>query len=823
VSLADALEVNSTLKVLVLSANQLRGSNLAPVIAQNSSLRVLDLSANPLSPLHLVSLVRSLRQNKHLVVFKAPQTSSEEGSLDDVVRELGVTLRTSCLEHLEIDIRGVSDAALTGVCQVLETANKALVKLELNSERAKNDPWIVRMMTAVHANRLLEEKKLTAEALLTLSEPLSDLLVTKVTMSRSPLRLPGGHDAAARFKRSPEDYAIRCLESLSLQPGAADSELSQDEEELISKSYGASNVDYDVNEERSLVSSSAFFDSPQVQLPARSSVADHGMPVDSESYPAIPRRASSLSAPQLLSQQTDPQGPLQIELLKGQLKQLEHEVTLAMKSLASRVTETEQTYTAHRGLHEDLEGGIRSLEASSKRLQLRLEKSEQESTEFSIDSRRLQRQTEDRLTTLERKETAKLALFEEIGNEIDGLKAGVEECRRGEHVKGLIELLSQRQDTLERAFTTQQSLYEEQRAEVLRTVRQEISSAVLATVAELTEARDAKTQTELDKLRAQVKALEAETAAKVKKSEDPRRDTQVRTTVRKIERRLENIEDFLGKLPRAAVEVTDTPLASSRSGSAQIATVLSKLEERLVEIEREQANYTSTKRRVAEVVVRTRQKRVKILEETSKPRREGEVRDTSPKHSMRRDDSIRARLEKKQTSAVSSHDHVQAYESSMEEALGSSELGESGAYLQDRIAMLEKLRLHKQAHAYKTEATLRPSSAQPVLEKPTEPEVPPQLETGYVPGSTESLVLQALSQRHSKHRLTQQMQLKFSGIKALSPLSASFNSMANYSATQSPMNSGSTGMPYKDDGRLPSDELQEQLKLRGFQVRESRY
>lgn len=282
-------------------------------------------------------------------------------------------------------------------------------------------------------------------------------------------------------------------------------------------------------------------------------------------------------------------------MLNMHIEEIELQLTAALKSLSKRVSRVEGVQAT----------GLR-LEAQVKQVQQRLEKTELESTDFIINSRKHHRQTEERLTALEHKETAQLTLFEELGKEIDGLKSGLKEGLGG---RSLYENLRLRQEKLERVLGVQQHLL----AERVLPVKENIKAIVLETIAELIDTRtlDIKTDLEIDKLRGQIKALESEIATRFSGLEaKPHRCSQLVSAVRKIDKRTLNIEDYL------------STAASPPDRAAQV--VLSNMEDRLAEIEREHDNYSSTNHRVADAIVRPTQRRVKVLEDQLRP-------DLSPK------------------------------------------------------------------------------------------------------------------------------------------------------------------------------------------------
>mmetsp|Transcript_59 Transcript_59/g.83 ORF Transcript_59/g.83 Transcript_59/m.83 type:complete len:681 (+) Transcript_59:27-2069(+) len=663
-------------------------------------------------------------------------------------------------------------------------------------------------------------------------QPFGDFFDQKARSSTSSVEISQHREDAPEMKSPSSSMAAL---KLNLQ------EVSREVEEalFIKEVYGGSpksDAAGDV-EEKSLVSSSAFFDSPRNYVYSESSANETPrLAPTSKSLTVAKLKEVSFGKGNDLRSVLNSDRPLAltVELLNSQIEHIEKEVTGAFKSLSKRIREVEDGIRSKGGEDNSFKDEVQSLKGQIKQIQLRVEKAELENTDFTIDSRKHQRTVDERLATLERKETAKLRLFEELGNEIDSIKSVVSEGLQGANYKSMYENLRLRQEKHDKVLGHIQQQLEERSygSGITPKMKEDIKSIILHTISELTEARtlDVQTDIEIDKLRGQIRALETELLQRTPKKDQqeheqtPHRCNQVVKAVKKIDRRIGNVEDYLSKESGGSYGGSQgqSPPASFRSNSAQLVTVLSKLEDRLAEIEREQVNHSSTKRRVADVV-----KRVKMLEDRTKAIKDSELRTATPKHYEGKDESIRLRQSRKSSALSYQQDSslVHCNESSLEMNSGLYEqppAPDNVSYLQDRIAKIEKLRLHKQAYAFKTEAQVRPPSPSKKAEKTPEPEPTLNTEASYTPGDTEALVMNAIAERVSKLKLTERLQLRFGGAKALSPLSASFNSLGVFSAAQSPKNSASTSMIFRDESRFPSEELQEQLKLRGFQVKDSK-
>lgn len=590
-------------------------------------------------------------------------------------------------------------------------------------------------------------------------------------------------------------------------------------------------------DEKSANLSSEFFDSPRNYVYSESSANDtYRFPVSKSLGMSKLKEVSFAKGNDLKAAlQSDRPLSLTVELLNQQIEQIEREVVGAFKSLSQRLGLVEDSVRGKGSEESSAKEELLNVKTQIKQIQLRIEKAELENTDSTIDSRKHQRQSDERVATLERKEAAKLRLFEELGNEIDSIKSIISEGLQSEGLKSMFDNLRLRQEKHDKMLATFQKKFEDRSQQVTLPMREEIKTLIMQTLTEFTNSRslDVKTDLEIDKLKGMVKAIEAELAKKttqqVETTPTVHRCGQVVKAVKKIERRVANVEDYLSKESAGGFGASagQSPPASYRSSSTQIGAVLSKLEDRLAEIEREQLNYSTTNRRVAEVVVIPRQKRVKTLEDRSKGTRESEARTLTPKHFEAKDDSMRQHSGKRQGSTLSYQQdsslvHGNEFSMEMPSALYDPPAADNVAYLQERIARIEKLRLHKQAYAFKTEAQIRAPSPPHKVEKGPDLEPTHIPETSYMPGNTETLVMHAIAEKSSKAKMTEKLHLRFGGTKALSPLSASFNSLANYSAAQSPKNSASTSMIFRDEVRYPSEELQEHLKLRGFQIKDPR-
>lgn len=140
--------------------------------------------------------------------------------------------------------------------------------------------------------------------------------------------------------------------------------------------------------------------------------------------------------------------------------------------------------------------------------------------------------------------------------------------------------------------------------------------------------------------------------------------------------------------------------------------------------------------------------------------------------------------------------------------------------LDDRIARLEKLHIHKKALLSSTDSFVMIGKEEAGTKDSAALR---EVGNGYLPGEAESVVMSALLERTQKGKPipTEIGRLGYvPAYRSLSPLSGSFTSMANYS--QGSLAELVPEEPARDLGEGPSLELQEYLRTKGFCFPESK-
>lgn len=126
--------------------------------------------------------------------------------------------------------------------------------------------------------------------------------------------------------------------------------------------------------------------------------------------------------------------------------------------------------------------------------------------------------------------------------------------------------------------------------------------------------------------------------------------------------------------------------------------------------------------------------------------------------------------------------------------------------LNERIARLERLNKKKESNTVE--------KAVQMSEKQSEISDSPDL-ADFLPGETESILISTMLDKVNKTRVPDNFRQSYRPFRGISPLSSSFKSMSQYSQKQSPSNSECLDS-------LPSQELQDHLRLRGFKIHENR-
>lgn len=373
---------------------------------------------------------------------------------------------------------------------------------------------------------------------------------------------------------------------------------------------------------------------------------------------------------------------------------------------------------------------------------------------------------------------------------------------------------------------------------------------------------------QLEKLKYFVSMLQKDLSTRVSKVES-RLETEETALIRQ-QRAVESRITVLEETSRSSMVATrgeDGSLPSSppltgripsRSGSV---LQVSRLEERVADLEKDQNNVAFVKKRLIETMVRTKQKRVKTLEkrlekrssehicdlenEAEKPmsipesgkgrnraQREGEEQpkaETSWAGELREDleEPVQTRTDPMALgqsdpllvqSDLAPHSDFSPYNSAV--SGGKLRPDQAPESLDDRIARLEKLHIHKKALLSSTDSFVMVGKEE-VGTKDTA--ALREVGNGYLPGEAESLVMSALLERTQKGKPipTEIGRLGYiPAYRSLSPLSGSFTSMANYS--QGSLAELVPEEPARDLGEGPSLELQEYLRTKGFCFPESK-
>lgn len=684
VILSELLEANQVLRAFDISGNQVTGRDLAVALSHNSTIEHFAINDNPLSFEALIAFLELLSSNRSLLQLEiegcpqtgpAPLKENSSGHLsksEAVILVLSYVLRYSTVRSLSVDIDMEAEVQLQELEGTVVKHNRTLV--ELRSRLV--DPNTIRPAHPLHtiykalkANKwLADNEALPRDERFDPESSICDLISAKQKMQSKRSGTPDSmySDSSSHRVRTPdiestskiriEDYSEEGpktvdtphFTTLSARKRAKQREPSPqsgDEEELISQAYGVQMSQHpgqdleretkimeeligyesarsgpddrpkDSEPDKSLISASVFADTPRNFLYSESSPTE--TPFNPESPRLIPTPKDDSQALRLMVSQ----------LMTG-FQRLETEVTKNVTGLASKLKKVEDTVEKHSKELRMMFDFAGSLEKSLKVLEERFEvnlyrqKTEFDQTESTISLQRTLKTHEDRLISLETKETAKVKLFEALGNDMDSLrsaisgidrKTGKEETGMERKMQGQVDQLQGRvqalQQLMEQVATVESVSEIREKVDDLVSIREGKEEEILVILNKLTslELRDE----QVEKLKYFVSMLQKDLSTRLTKIES-RLETEENVTsrhTRAMESRLAVLEESSRSslpAPRGGEEASlpsSPPLTGripSRNGSI---LQVSRLEERIADLEKDQNNVAFVKKRLIDTMV----------------------------------------------------------------------------------------------------------------------------------------------------------------------------------------------------------------------------
>lgn len=395
-TLASLIQSTPNLKALRLDNNTIQGADLAVALGRNETIESFAISGNPLAFESLIAFLELLASSRSLLAFSAencpqqgpaPFKENSSGHLsksEAVLLVLSCVLRYSSVRSLALDIDLQAEIQLQELASVLIKHNRSLVDLhssQVDPSKVPSSHPLHTISQALKANLwLAENEQLPKDQRISPESALSDLISTKQSHPNKHTLTP-----ESSFSASP----LPCF-----SPHFA--ELSKSAEK--SRSRGAIPGS---SSREGLINLDTY------RAVRRKKAKGHRETQDSANLESAMEPEPSLqgdnSASSLLKM---------VEMLTSSLHRLEADTSRSLSSVQSRLSQLEGAVSQQGAALSGCKELFSSLDETVQRLESRGKSGR---TAELPDLRKY----EDRMTAIERKEAGKLALFEEIGKEMD--------------------------------------------------------------------------------------------------------------------------------------------------------------------------------------------------------------------------------------------------------------------------------------------------------------------------------------------------------------------------------------------------------------------
>lgn len=473
------------------------------------------------------------------------------------------------------------------------------------------------------------------------------------------------------------------------------------------------------------------------------------------------------------------------------------------------------------------------------------------------------REISDRVELLEKKEEGKIKLFEELGYDIESAR---------EDYKALSAKIDNMQkEFLEKIDYLKHEMVTPSQIELLTSAhRKEIAviwneigkcnEKLNSSVEDLDRIRSQQYDTQINIIKKDLDSLRASLSLKYdslpgmieeKMRESSRMILDVQNRVDKIEanslqdsevnaavRAFKSFETRLNQVETKAIKASQHDLSETQKLLKKENVIVSKLEDRISEIEKEAKSMKSLKRKLAHMIRNfnatekdvdmplnisdLRKKPVisapsmQVQLETTK-----EEEATPDPHSFASTPVYRSTI-KSAPKILEEEFQDQPYRISTQQVIFIQ--SDPPSNLEDKLSYMEKINIHKKA----MESITPKSPMQSILSPPNLDLPPSQLDLrGFLPGEAESVVISAILDKANRTRVSDNFRMSYgSNFKPLSPLSCSFSNLARYSEkgpyTSPPPTKPKDPIPTGPSPFQPSDELKEHLKLKGFKIKDNK-
>jgi len=394
-ALASLIQSTASLKSLRLDSNSIQGADLAVALGRNETLQRFTINGNPLAFDSLIAFLEVLASNRSLAAFSAencpqqgpaPFKENSSGHLsksEAVLLVLSCVLRYSSVRSLALDIDLQAEIQLQELASVLVKHNRSLVDLHsslIDPSKVPPSHPLHTISQALKANLwLAENEQLPKDQRNSPESALFDLISTKQ-----------GHNP--RHTPTPESSFSMPLPCFS--PHFA--ELSQSAEK------------------------------PRTKRTVPGSSSRDGL-INLDTYRAVrlkkakePREApDSAYSEAEIERETHSQGDNSaagllklVEMLTTSLHRLEADTSRSLSSVQSRLSSLEGTVSQQGTALSDCKELFSSLDETVQQLESR-GKGGRTAEQGNF------KKYDQRMAAIERKEAGKLALFEELGKEMD--------------------------------------------------------------------------------------------------------------------------------------------------------------------------------------------------------------------------------------------------------------------------------------------------------------------------------------------------------------------------------------------------------------------
>jgi len=840
----ELIETNYTIKYLALDHNDIKDCSFSLSLEKNESLEHFSISFNPLRFDNFIGMLEALVNNKTLkhlgiqgVEYEGPAPIKENVSghlmsSEAIILKLANVFRYSSITSIAIDFDVEADVQLADMENSLIKRNRSLQTLQckdIDWKKLKGTGPLIGIQRALRANQwLAQNENLPTDRQGALLPELKEIIDIKKEFIKRQASENSVSDSEIlryslpRFPSENRQINIEAAENANIPESAETPQFTsfnrvtkfpfekngftvEEEEDIIFRSYGNSeepsyrkNFETPSDEENSLFSN----------IPLEASNVFQVMETPDESRTRIRHQNFSLGPNPKLSPFADKYRGYEhgdniansLQSIVSSIQGLQNIMTSGFSRIEDRVCKIEDRVnkqTRDISVFNDFTHNMKEqLTSNNKRVQ----DLEKEVRDYYANCKKYYLDVETRISTLEHKDHAKVTLFEEFGDEIDGLRESVIEI--SEKLETLnsttsiqikadneLKVLNDKLTNLERDISAfNKDLYNLQTS-LENTQREMMSSKKMEdTLIELKQ----HSISELANIDERISLLESgEERIKDVFKFTKNLENHFNQKLAKLENKLkgEKTYDIESKLKSLEERHNKLFINIENSLAEQASLQSNHIEQRLSKLESQQLELKNTKGYISDCTNtgNSRTSQALRLSDLDKP-----VLQTA-------EDFMQSSCE---VTPTRERIRAQTPQNKLYNKLPSQRLKENRTNLNERI-------LHMERSSQKKPVELRDKSSPPDFKDSKHI----RLIDDYLPGDAESLVLNAIMYKANTQKAQDVQKLSFErNYRALSPVSGSFSSIAEHSNRISPLK----------ESIYPSPELLEYLRLRGFSIKDNR-